>query len=764
MADKHFLPTDAYTYISSSWNSTSWLDHCLLSSEAFESVLDIHVLYDYISSDHKPLSLSVQNLCPITTDDKTPDGVNNARKNHDLGKISHLTWEKYTRITDYHLRNIHLPIEALLCKDMNCCNKLHTSALNYCYDDIIMSLTKSCEVLSPTNNRSTHSRYSSIPGWNSVVKESHQTARNAFKLWNNYGKPRTGSTLSLMRKSRALFKYSLRSCMRHEQQKKANAIADKFMTTGSSKTFWKDIRKASNSKPCLPTCVDGTTGEANIAEMWRKHYNDLFNSVQPKDFDSSLFQDMQYISSYAITKPEVEKYINKLPNAKSAGIDNLAAEHLKYCSSRLHIILSMFFSALLVHGFLPSKMIRTILVPVMKNKCGKLSSKSNFRPIGLSSVFSKLFEYILVARMESYLVTTDNQFGFKQNHATDMCIFVLKETIQQYKTKGSSVFVTFLDASKAFDRVNHGTLFQCLRKCNVPLYILRVLYYWYTEQLFSVKWGSTLSTSFSTCNGVRQGGILSPLLFNVYVNRLSTSLNKLSVGCLFNGNIINHLMYADDIALLSPSVKGLQTLVNTCCNFGAANDIIFNESKTVCMYLLNKSDEKCCIDFPSVYMNGKVIEKVKKFKYLGHYITESLGDDEDIKKQTQLNYARANMLSRTFQRCSNDVKCLLFRTFLYSQYCCCLWSSFSRSTYSKFLVSYNNSFRILMNYPFYCSASQMFVENRTMTYREIMRLNCASFLNRVVYSNNKLISNYCFSYTKKNSKLLDKWNNMLYPT
>ena len=74
------------------------------------------------------------------------------------------------------------------------------------------------------------------------------------------------------------------------------------------------------------------------------------------------------------------------------------------------------------------------------------------------------------------MVTTDNQFGFKQNHATDLCIFLLKETIQYYKAHGRSIFLTFLDASTAFDHVNHGTLFQCLLERNVPVYMLRILF------------------------------------------------------------------------------------------------------------------------------------------------------------------------------------------------------------------------------------------------------------------------------------------------
>ena len=165
-----------------------------------------------------------------------------------------------------------------------------------------------------------------------------------------------------------------------------------------------------------------------------------------------------------------------------------------------------------------------------------------------------------------------------------------------------------------------------------------------------------------------------------------------------------------------------------------SNDLIFNESKTVCMYFLNQIDAKCCVSFPNVYINSKEIERVTKFKYLGQYICESLSDDDDIRKQIQLNYARANMLTRTFKYCSLDVKCLLFKTYMYSQYCCCLWNSFSNNIYAKLVVSYNNSFRSLMKYPIYCSASGMFVENRIMTYKEITRLNCARFLNRIMNS------------------------------
>ena len=92
---------------------------------------------------------------------------------------------------------------------------------------------------------------------------------------------------------------------------------------------------------------------------------------------------------------------------------------------------------------------------------------------------------------------------------------------------------------------------------------------------------------------------MSPLLFNVYVDRLSG--NQLEIGCLFNGNVINHLMYADDIVLLAPSVKGLQSLINVCHRLGLDNDIVFSDSKTAFVKILSSEDLRNKISFPPVF-------------------------------------------------------------------------------------------------------------------------------------------------------------------
>ena len=97
---------------------------------------------------------------------------------------------------------------------------------------------------------------------------------------------------------------------------------------------------------------------------------------------------------------------------------------------------------------------------MIKNKTGDTSDKGNYRPVAIVSACSKIFECVLLRLIEFYLCTSDNQFGFKSKHSTDLCIYTLKSIIQYYKDHNSPVYSCFLDASKAFDIVNHWVMFK----------------------------------------------------------------------------------------------------------------------------------------------------------------------------------------------------------------------------------------------------------------------------------------------------------------
>ena len=114
-----------------------------------------------------------------------------------------------------------------------------------------------------------------------------------------------------------------------------------------------------------------------------------------------------------------------------------------------------------------------------------MSDTWNYRPVAVATVVSKLLEqFILSNNISPFLGTTDDQYGFKANHSTDQCTFLLKQTASYFVThgNGSSVHTVFLDASKAFDRVLHMKLFEKLIQRKVPMCFVRLLKHWYKEQ------------------------------------------------------------------------------------------------------------------------------------------------------------------------------------------------------------------------------------------------------------------------------------------
>ncbi len=186
------------------------------------------------------------------------------------------------------------------------------------------------------------------------------------------------------------------------------------------------------------------------------------------------------------------------------------------------------------------------------------------------------------------------------------------------------------------------------------------------------------------------------MLFNIYVDDLSTALNKCNVGCCLNAIVLNHLYYAGDLCLLSPSMHGLNEVLSISAKYATDHDIVFNGHKSVCLYF--KPMHFKIKPVYSIYLNGVRIKIDSHYKYLGHIVSDDLSDNKDINRQLRSLYSRSNMLLRTFGAYLPNVKQHLFMTYCGSMYTIQLWYRYTKKQYKKIIDAYNNVFHKFLGY------------------------------------------------------------------
>ena len=314
------------------------------------------------------------------------------------------------------------------------------------------------------------------------------------------------------------------------------------------------------------------------------------------------------------------------------------------------------------------------------------------------------------------------QFGFKRKSSTVHAVYCLKETVDYYVNNGSRVFCAFLDASKAFDRLVHSGLFIKLIHKGVPKIFLDLIVYWYRSLSCRVKWDDCFSQWFRVIAGVRQGGILSPDFYCLYVDELISILESLHIGCHVLDVFMAALLYADDMALLAPSMKGLQRLLDVCSVFCSNWDICLNEKKSKVLYFGKK-----CENPYSPQLNGNTLEWADSWPYLGVQVVSGkrygCTQNERIKKF----YRCANAIFRVEGR-SDDESML----YLLESHCVPIltygmevanFSDYAEK--SKVRAAYNSLFRKLFGYRKFESVTDLQISLGRPTWEMIVyKMKC----------------------------------------
>jgi exonuclease III len=388
------------------------------------------------------------------------------------------------------------------------------------------------------------------------------------------------------------------------------------MHTTNQTSCWKFWNKLTNKRTVTSNQPDIDTFHKYFSNQIRppacahfdqEHMHEISSSIPSLLNGQSYYKEtnVHYICDNPITENEVLCHMKKLKCNKAAGIDGISGEFYKYVTDELVTPFCSVFNYVFDKGDYPSQWSEGLINALYKK--GNHSDPDNYRKITITVAMAKIFDSILNARLyfKNEAMTLDDpfQFGFTPNRSTTDCVFVLDTIINYQKFKKKPVFLCFVDFTKAFDYINRNALYFKLKQQQIGDKMLKIISSMFDKAQSMVYHEGQISESMDSLFGVLQGGILSPKLFNEFLSDLSNYLNPEN-GIQINDTYFTHILYADDIVLMSDTATGLQNCINTLSEY----------KQTKIMQIAKNT--------PTNFMyNDQCIETVDTFKYLGHLIT-----------------------------------------------------------------------------------------------------------------------------------------------
>ena len=736
--DFEVLDKDTFTFMSYSGAHTKWLDHILGRDCNDITVSNVKVIYEKYGSDHLPLTMQIsinRQARYIGNNNRTDNKSNRLFVNWEKLKADEITRIENTVVQELSLYD---DCEFLFCTKLGCQDELHHQQISSMYSSMSVSIVRGSLEFSREITKA--NKFRIVPGWNRNVKQFHVEAREKYLKWLEIGKPRNGLEFELMKESRTMFKNALKDCRLNEKRERAISIKEKFLNK-SMKAFWNDVQRA-NNKIKISEIIDGKTDAYDIIDIFTEKFLKFpfaDDRLGEQEFLRSLKQEWLLKSKFhlRISPVTLRSLIERLSIGE--GHDGIHTLFLRKSSDNFLCYLSKFMIACYSHCFFPHRLLKGDVNPTIKDSKGNTTLSSNYRPVMQSSCILKLFELHILDILTDKLHFSSRQFGFKsQTSTTDACL-ILKETVNRYMNKGGKAYSLFVDLSKAFDNVDHFMLGEILLQRNIPPDLVLLIMYYLRNQEARIIWNHVKGTYHNIERGVRQGGILSPLLFKLYVDDVLREITESGVGCKLGILRINVLAYADDLVLLADTPNHLSFLYELLNVKLSRKHLKINQSKSKCMIFKKKV---CKENVENILLGAHTFEVVAQYKYLGHIIRDDLSDTTDAEYRINNFYAKFHWVLRNFKSTSLDVLLFLFDSYCSPDYGLPLWflqAISNKQIFRAFEVAYNGAFKKMLGVSAVTSSHAVADACHVLLFIHYVLFIQVRYFKRVMKSNNDLL-------------------------
>ena len=628
------FPVD-FTHLHTDFKSSSILDNFFVSPQLLDLIEDagpVHLGDN--RSRHSPIIMKLS-IADLPSRPKQPDSVK-IRKPA-WYKATEMDKNEYTGLLNHKLSDL-VPPACLMCSDANCQQVEHTKERDCHVIDVmcaVMEASHECIPLSAKTRPSGKVMGEKLPGWTENVAPAKSDALSWHAIWLSAGRPSSGALFQVMRWTRNKFHYAVRKAKRLAATIKSRKLME--AAEQGNIALMREMRNTMNRKDhgqSIPESLDGKVTHDSILERFRECYEELYNSAGTEHAMDIIKEKLQNIlkeNNHESVK-EVNKVTGKLVKqacsrmlpGKTDVTEVYTSDVFLHAPDVLFDQLAAVFRSYLVHGTVTLQILSCAFLPLFKGGFKNPAVFDSYRAIAGASQLLKLFEYVILLIWGDDLESDSMQFGFKRGVSTTQCTWLVNEVTTYFMRRGTAVTLLLC----RFDK-----LFEKLIEKGLPAVVVRVLIFAYEEQQGWVKLSGKRSSSFRLTNGTRQGSVLSPVLFSVYLDDLLAKLRQLQLGCHIGGWWYGALGYADDLILLAPNREVLQTMVAVCERYGKEHNLVFStdpvpaKSKTKCMYFCGRNGS---VKYPApVQLDGEDLPWVEHAEHLGHTLHQSVTMEKD---------------------------------------------------------------------------------------------------------------------------------------